>query len=185
MYSADLGRFMQTDPIGMTDDMNLYGYVGNDAVNRYDPSGLVGVALGSIAKDAWGMIDPPGPHDYDYKYTYCNGCDAKMVANVSNSYSVPFNVDPPNGNITLPGNNPIQHNFDGTTWINKTQPGHVFTGQVTGTTSTAANGDVSVDVHGTGTGFAPRLNEAVGAVLFGFVPPQVSAVNVLYNQLFH
>jgi RHS repeat-associated protein len=43
MYSADLGRFIQTDPISMADDMNLYAYVGNNAVNRVDPSGNWGI----------------------------------------------------------------------------------------------------------------------------------------------
>ena len=47
MYSADLGRFIQTDPIGMADDMNLYAYVGNNAVNRRDPSGKTCVASGN------------------------------------------------------------------------------------------------------------------------------------------
>lgn len=46
-YDAQQGRFTQVDPIGMSaasldnpQSLNLYNYVGNDPVNRTDPSGL-------------------------------------------------------------------------------------------------------------------------------------------------
>lgn len=39
MYSAELGRFLQRDPAGYVDGMNLYAYVMNNPMSYLDPTG--------------------------------------------------------------------------------------------------------------------------------------------------
>jgi RHS repeat-associated protein len=53
IYSPTLGRFLQTDPIGYEDQVNLYAYVGNDPVNGTDPTGMFGCETVSTCQQHW------------------------------------------------------------------------------------------------------------------------------------
>jgi len=56
VYSAELGRFLQTDPMSFSGgDVNIYRYCGNNCLNHSDPMGLTTLSFG-ITVNGQGVI---------------------------------------------------------------------------------------------------------------------------------
>jgi RHS repeat-associated protein len=73
-YDPATGRWLSRDPIGEEGGINLYGYVGNDPVNLWDPWGLFkwygnwGGPGWTNGTDIWGEDDNfPRPGDLGYR----------------------------------------------------------------------------------------------------------------------
>ena len=57
MYHSRLGRFLQTDPAGISDQINLYAYVRNDPVGLTDPTGAETRLIGPATPERKAVYD--------------------------------------------------------------------------------------------------------------------------------
>ena len=87
-YQPNLQRWLNRDPIGERGGINLYGFVGNGPINKFD---AIGLAYGNPVSGPDGPVGPSGPYDFGGGY-YPNG----------NSYS-PEPIPPVNGVFAFAG----------------------------------------------------------------------------------
>ena len=66
VYDPGFGRFLQTDPIGSVDDLDLYAYVRGDPINKSDPTGTQNTSSVPTLGDYWqrlmGQSGPEAKH---------------------------------------------------------------------------------------------------------------------------
>jgi RHS repeat-associated protein len=113
IYDPLMGRFLQTDPIGSKDDINLYAYTGGDPINATDITGLdagkiidIFQAFGAGHSGSW-VSDGKGNVSLT---SYTGEGKLENTRDITGSDTIKVDVDK-NGNVTDNGLETIAQAF--------------------------------------------------------------------------
>lgn len=161
IYSPTLGRFLQTDPVGYDDGLNWYAYVGNDPVNRSDPTG----------RESWLVSRPTGWGDTDHMFVVVAPAPGGKV-------EAQFSFGPSRGvggQLTSQPSNSSIYSTDRADWATLSDP---KAAQAAGVSVRQINAS-DATVKATGESVSARLGTpaAPGPVPYGAVPTKANDAN--------